>query len=206
MVYILYALIGVIILWFIVDFVLLSWDVRKNKIFQVYFKLKYKPKSIKFKMPKIKAREKESFWFFMVALILCLGLIIAEFVMFLPETGIINYIGAFIVLIAGLIRIWSRSVLHEFFTLKVLIQDKHELIRRGPYTIIRHPGYLSLIMFIIGLGIAFSSKFGLGLIILLFIPALIYRINKEEELMLARFGKDYIYYMNSTKKLIPYLY
>jgi protein-S-isoprenylcysteine O-methyltransferase Ste14 len=61
-------------------------------------------------------------------------------------------------------------------------------------------------MFMIGLGLAFSSKFGLGFIILLFIPALIYRINKEEELMLAKFGKDYIYYMNSTKRLIPFVY
>jgi protein-S-isoprenylcysteine O-methyltransferase Ste14 len=201
---ILYVLLGVIILWFIIDFILLSWDVHKNKLFQIQFK--YKPNSIKFKPPKIKAREKESFWFFMVALIFCLGLIIAEYFMFIPKTGIVNYIGAFIILTAGLIRIWSRSVLHEFFTLQVLIQDKHKLIRTGPYHFIRHPGYLSLLLFLIGLGLAFSSKFGLGLIILLFIPALIYRISKEEELMLSEFGKDYIYYMDSTKKLIPFLY
>ncbi|MBN1644962.1 isoprenylcysteine carboxylmethyltransferase family protein [Candidatus Woesearchaeota archaeon] len=204
MINILYVLVGVIILWFIIDFVLLSWDVRKNKIFQVCFK--YKPKSVKFNLPKIESKEKESFWFFMVAFFLCLGLIIAEFIMFLPETGIINYIGAVIVLIAGLIRIWSRSVLHKFFTLQVLIQEKHELIRIGPYHFIRHPGYLSLLLFLLGLGIAFSSKFGLALLIILFVPSLVYRIVKEEELMLAKFGKDYIYYINSTKRLIPFVY
>ncbi len=157
-------------------------------------------------MPKIEAREKESFWFFMVSLVLCLGLIIAEFVMFLPKTSIVNYIGAGIIFIAGIVWIWSGSVLHEFFTWQVLIQKKHQLIKEGPYHIIRHPGYLALLLFLVGLGIAFSSKFGLGLIILLFIPALIYRIVKEEELMLAKFGKDYIYYMNSTKRIIPFLY
>ncbi|MBD3361787.1 DUF1295 domain-containing protein [Candidatus Woesearchaeota archaeon] len=204
MVNILYILIGVIIAWFAVDFVLLSWDIHKNKLFQIHFK--YQPNTIKLKLPKIEAREKESFWFFMVALILCLGLIIAEYLMFSTETGFVNYVGAVIVFFAGLIRIWSRSVLHEYFTLKVLIQKKHKLIRSGPYNFIRHPGYLSLTLFLIGLGLAFSSKFGLGLLLLLFIPALVYRIAKEEELMLAKFGKDYIYYMNSTKKLIPYIY
>lgn len=204
MINILYVLVGVIVAWFFVDFILLSWDIHRNKLFQIQFR--YQPNSIKFKMPKIEAREKESFWFFMTALVLCLGVIISEFFMLLPEAGIVNYIGAGIVFFAGLIRIWSRSVLHEFFTLQVLIQQKHQLIRAGPYHFIRHPGYLSLFLFLIGLGLAFSSKFGLGLIILLFIPALLYRIAKEEELMLAKFGKDYIYYMHSTKKLIPYLY
>ena len=204
MINIMYILIGVIIAWFIIDFFLLSWDIHKNKLFQVYFK--YQPNKIRLKMPKIEAREKESFWFFMIALVLCLGLIIAEFVMFSPETGISNFVGAGIVFFAGIIRIWSRSALHEFFTLQILIQKKHKLIRQGPYNLIRHPGYLALLLFLIGLGISFSSKFGLGLIVLLFIPALIFRISKEEELMTAKFGKDYIYYINSTKKLIPYFY
>lgn len=204
MINILYILVGVIMAWFAVDFFLLSWDIHKNKLFRIYFK--YQPNSIKFQLPKIEAREKESFWFFMVALALCLCVIVAEFFMLSPKTGIVNYVGAGIVFFAGIIRIWSRSVLHEFFTLQVLIQQKHQLIRSGPYHFIRHPGYLSLFLFLIGLGLAFSSKFGLGLVILLFIPALLYRIAKEEDLMLAKFGKDYIYYMNSTKKLIPYVY
>jgi protein-S-isoprenylcysteine O-methyltransferase Ste14 len=201
---ILYILIAVIIVWFFVDFVLLSWDIHKNKIIQ--FSFKYQPKSIKFRLPKIKAKEKESFWFFMISLLICAALIIAEFITSKPEISIVNYIGAGIVFFAGLLQISARSVLHEFFTLQVIIQEHHQLIRSGPYHVIRHPGYLALFLFLFGLGIAFSAKFGLILLFLLFVPAMLYRIVKEEELMLSEFGKDYIYYMNSTKKLIPHLY
>jgi len=204
MIAVLHVLIGVIIAWFIVDFFLLSWDIRRNKIFQVYFKIK--PNSLKFKVPKIKMQEKESFWFFMIALFACAGLIIAEFVMSPPEPGIVNFIGVAVVFGAGLLRIWSRAVLHEFFTLKVLIHHKHKLIKEGPYSLIRHPGYLSLLLFLLGIALAFSSWFGLALVFLLFVPALLYRIAKEEELMIKKFKKDFIYYMHSTKKLVPYLY
>jgi protein-S-isoprenylcysteine O-methyltransferase Ste14 len=200
----LYVLIGIVLAWFVLDFVLLSWDIHRNKIIQIAFR--YKPKALKFKLPKIKAKEKESFWFFMVSLLLCLGLIIAEFVMNLPEENLFNFFGLFIVFIGGLLRIWSRSTLHEFFTLQVLIQDKHKLLREGPYHFIRHPGFLSLFLILLGLGSSFSSQFGLALLLLLFIPALVYRIVKEEELMMEEFGKDYIYYMNTTKRLIPSVY
>ncbi len=201
---ILYILVAVIIAWFFIDFVLLSWDIHKNKIIQ--FSFKYQPKSLKFKLPKIKAVEKESFTFFMLALFICLTLIIAEFIMSPPEITVENYIGAGIVFLAGLLEISARTALHQFFTLQVVIQEGHKLIRTGPYHIIRHPGYLALFLFLLGLGLAFSATFGLILLFLLFVPAMLYRIVKEEELMLAEFGKDYIYYMNSTKKLIPYIY
>jgi len=204
MINIIYVLIAVIVAWFFIDFVLLSWDIHKNKIVQFCFK--YQPKSIKMKLPKIKAVEKESFWFFMIAFFVCAALIIARFIMSPPEVGIINYIGAGIVFFAGLLQIISRSVLHQFFTLQVIIQQNHVLVRSGPYHYIRHPGYLALFLFLFGLGLAFSATFGLILLFLFFIPAMLYRIVKEEELMLAELGKDYIYYMNSTKKLIPYIY
>ena len=201
---ILLALIAIIIVWVFIDFVLLSWDIHKNKIIQ--FSFKYQPKSLKFKLPKIKAVEKESFAFFMLALSICLALTIAEFIMSPPEITIINYIGAGIVFFAGLLQISARTALHQFFTLQVIIQEGHKLIRTGPYHFIRHPGYLALFLFMLGLGLAFSAQFGLILLALLFIPAMLYRIVKEEEMMLSEFGKDYIYYMNSTKKLIPYIY
>jgi len=201
---ILLVLIAVIIIWVFVEFVLLSWDIHRNKIIQ--FSFKYQPKSLKFRLPKIKAVEKESFAFFMLSLFICLALIIAEFIMSPPEITISNYIGAGIVFFAGLLQISARTALHQFFTLQVIIQENHKLIRSGPYHVIRHPGYLALFLFLFGLGISFSATFGLILLFLLFVPAMLYRIVKEEELMLAEFGKDYIYYMNSTKKLIPYLY
>jgi len=142
----------------------------------------------------------------MIALVACAGLIIAEFVMSPPDAGIVNFIGVGIVFCAGLLRIWSRAVLHEFFTLRVLILHKHKLIKEGPYSVIRHPGYLSLLLFLIGLSLAFSSWFGLALVFLLFVPALLYRIAREEEMMIEKFKKDFIYYMHSTKKLIPFVY
>jgi len=41
---------------------------------------------------------------------------------------------------------------------------------------------------------------------LCFIPCYIYRIKLEENMLLERFGKDYLKYMKKTKKIIPLLY
>ena len=38
------------------------------------------------------------------------------------------------------------------------------------------------------------------------IPYVIYRIKIEEEMLIEKFGIDYLEYMKKTKKLIPYIY
>lgn len=78
------------------------------------------------------------------------------------------------------------------------------LVREGLYKYIRHPLYLSLVLF--GTGAMMKDPGFKQLIagsvnlIAIFLTARI-----EEKEMIARFGEEYRRYMNETKMFIPYL-
>jgi protein-S-isoprenylcysteine O-methyltransferase Ste14 len=55
------------------------------------------------------------------------------------------------------------------------------------------------------MGLTLSSLIAIGLSIL-FIPILIWRIGREEEMLLTQFGEEYRAYMVKTRRLIPLIY
>jgi len=55
------------------------------------------------------------------------------------------------------------------------------------------------------MGLALSSLIAIGLSIL-FIPVLIWRIEREEEMLLTEFGEEYGSYVLKTRRLIPLIY
>lgn len=186
-----YFLIGVLVLLFITTFILLSKDLFKTGIIKVH---------------KIKVKKKESFWVAAIFLILCVGVIIGEFIRMRPATDWYNYIGVALIFFGGLIRIYSRKALDRFFSFEVIIQKDHKLITKGLYKNIRHPMYLGISLILLGLAIALSSLYGILFLIIFGIPVLLYRISAEEDLLIKEFGQEYLNYMERTKKIIPYIY
>ncbi|MHA1505994.1 MAG: methyltransferase family protein [Candidatus Asgardarchaeia archaeon] len=87
--------------------------------------------------------------------------------------------------------------------LKVL--PDHKLIRAGIYKHIRHPCYLAMILYSLGIPLLFSSLYGF-LIMLLLIPCVTYRMKIEERMLIKYFGEEYIEYMKETKRIVPYVY
>lgn len=85
------------------------------------------------------------------------------------------------------------------------IQQGHQLITTGPYRFARHPGYLSYLISMAGIGLSLSSIATFVMLIIV-IPFLLWRIRKEEEMMSARFGEQYLAYTRKTKKLAPYFF
>lgn len=161
----------------------------------------------KVKAYRSKTREKESFWVIIVAYIICLGIMTGEFWKYPPNAmSYAGYAGIVLIFIGGILRILARQELDRFFTFKVVIQEGHLLIKRGPFKYIRHPTYLANIFIMLGLAIALQTTFGIIAVVVFFIPAVIYRIGAEEKLMYDEFGKEYLDYMGKTKKLIPYFY
>lgn len=58
------------------------------------------------------------------------------------------------------------------------------LIDSGPYALVRHPMYLGLLPFLLGIGLWLQSWASLPLIVLI-LPALAGRIQVEEKMLLA---------------------
>jgi len=76
------------------------------------------------------------------------------------------------------------------------------LVTAPPYTIVRHPIYLGVFIFMIALAILAANLF--ILLPTLALLALLYTSIREEEVTLIdRFGEEYLEYMRRTPRLIP---
>jgi len=111
-----------------------------------------------------------------------------------------------IIALAGLgFRIWSMSVLGKFYTRTLKVSENQSIVRDGPYSLIRHPGYLGSIL--IWVGIAASATNGIILLFVLavFLGVYIYRIQSEEKMLVSAYP-DYAEYRLHTWRLIPLVY
>ncbi len=86
------------------------------------------------------------------------------------------------------------------------IREKHELIMRGIYGIIRHPMYASQWILAIAQPLLLQNWIAGFLNLLAFIPFYFLRVRAEEELMLEQFGNQYRSYMQKVGGLFPRFY
>jgi protein-S-isoprenylcysteine O-methyltransferase Ste14 len=117
----------------------------------------------------------------------------------------IRWLGVVLFAAGGALRIWPVFVLGRRFSGLVAIQPGHTLVTTGAYGVIRHPGYLGLLISAVGWALAFRSGVGVLLTALL-IPPLLARIHAEETLLRTQFGSEYDAYCSRTWRLIPGLF
>ena len=118
---------------------------------------------------------------------------------------IIRWLGVVLFAAGGALRLWPVFVLGPRFSGLVAVQPGHTLVTSGVYGVIRHPGYLGLLVNALGWGLAFRSGVGV-LLAALMIPPLLARIRAEERLLRAQFGEEYDAYRARTSRMIPGLY
>ncbi len=117
----------------------------------------------------------------------------------------VRWLGVFLYVVGGALRIWPIFVLGRRFSGLVAIQPGHELVTDGMYGIIRHPSYLGMFILMFGWALAFRSGAGVILAALV-IPLMLARIRSEEALLRAQFGEQYDAYCRRTWRLIPGIY
>ncbi len=100
---------------------------------------------------------------------------------------------------------WAEDALGKQFSVQVTIQEGHQLVTGGPFRFLRHPRYLSIITFNVGIALVFRSGLALVLVAAL-ILVLLWRIHDEEALMHEEFGKDWEAYSARSWRLIPYVF
>lgn len=118
----------------------------------------------------------------------------------------INWIGI-AMMIAGLtLRYLAAKTLGEFYTRTLLVTPEQQIIAQGIYKIIRHPGYLGVLLGSMGGGLATSNWMVIVTILVTKFIGLGYRIYSEEEMLKTAFGDKYTAYMKNTWRLIPFIY
>jgi protein-S-isoprenylcysteine O-methyltransferase Ste14 len=81
-------------------------------------------------------------------------------------------------------------------------KQDHELIRSGPYRIVRHPIYSGLLLAILGTAISLGQWRGL-IALAFFGSAFLLRVRIEERVMAETFGSEYARYRSQVPALIP---
>ena len=102
-----------------------------------------------------------------------------------------------------LFNIWGRVFLKTNWADQVRIYDDQQLVTTGPYRIVRHPLYASIIWMFYGAAIAYLNPLAALENTLIFIPAMIYRSNLEERALAETFGNEYSNYRKNTGRFFP---
>ena len=110
-----------------------------------------------------------------------------------------------VLLIAGAVFVFWRA--HADLGLNwsptLEIREKHELITRGIYGVIRHPMYASQWLVVVAQPLLLQNWIAGFLHLLVFIPFYFLRVKTEEQLMMEQFGDQYRAYMQKVGAVFP---
>jgi protein-S-isoprenylcysteine O-methyltransferase Ste14 len=116
----------------------------------------------------------------------------------------INIVGVVVAILSLDLLLISHHYLGDNFSGLVHIRPNHQFIKSGPYAYIRHPIYTATIGLVIGYLLMTCNP-----LVLVWLPLLLElnrRIPLEEEIMIRRFGFEYVKYKVMVGCLIPKRY
>ena len=123
---------------------------------------------------------------------------------FLPRTLTLFWVEVALIAIGLGFSIAARAWLGGNWSGSVTIKKDHELIRSGPYALVRHPIYTGLLLALIGTALSVGKW--RALIALVPLAFAIYRkMTVEERFMSEQFGDDYSVYRAKVPALIPFI-
>jgi protein-S-isoprenylcysteine O-methyltransferase Ste14 len=123
---------------------------------------------------------------------------------FVPYSLVIAYTGLAFTL-AGLgFAIWARVFLGGNWSAIVTIKQDHQMVRTGPYALVRHPIYSGFLLAVLGSALVFGEVRGL---LALGVACLAWWLKSrlEEKFMEQQFGEEYAVYKRRVKALIPFV-
>ena len=83
------------------------------------------------------------------------------------------------------------------------LNAEHELVRSGPYQMVRHPIYASMLCMFLASGLLVASMLRLGIGLLVFLAGIEIRVRVEDALLASRFGKAFDEYRRAVPAYIP---
>ena len=96
--------------------------------------------------------------------------------------------------------------LGQHWRLDAGLNADHELVRAGPYRVVRHPIYTSMFCMLLGTGLVLATPLPLLLpsLLMLAIGTEI-RVRTEEKLLASQFGEQFLDYRRRVPAYIPFL-
>jgi len=131
------------------------------------------------------------------------GSAVEYFLMKRPINYAISAIGLALYILSLVLRNVAIRTLGRYFSLHIEIRQQHELIQEGVYRYVRHPIYSAVVLELISLPLVANAYLVLAIALLVYMPMLAWRLRREEQAMLEKFGGQYRQYQERAGALWP---
>ena len=123
-----------------------------------------------------------------------------------PEVAVpeaLQWLGIALCALGIVFSLWSMATLGRHYDLVLEVHAGHELVRRGPYGLVRHPVYSGLGLHFAGACLATGNLLVIAGTLLVTYPAFYLRARAEERLLRRQFGAEYEKYAAEVPMLVP---
>jgi protein-S-isoprenylcysteine O-methyltransferase Ste14 len=120
-----------------------------------------------------------------------------------PELWRVMASVSFLVLAVLLSWTATRALGRRHLRFDAAIGTEHDLVRHGPYHLVRHPIYTSMLCVLWGIGFMAAPPLLFAVATAVFLAGTEIRVRIEDGLLEARFGEQFREYRRSTRAYLP---
>jgi protein-S-isoprenylcysteine O-methyltransferase Ste14 len=121
---------------------------------------------------------------------------------FVPEPPWLAPAGLGLQIAFACLYIWSKRHLSRNWSGRIQTTSEHQLIRSGPYRLLRHPMYTAILGMFLGTALVWGQYHAL-IALVIAIGAYVRKIRLEEPHLRHHFGVAYEAYQRDSWALIP---
>lgn len=122
----------------------------------------------------------------------------------IPGLPLVAWFGVVLGALGLGLRLAAVLTLRERYTRTLLVQSEHTIERNGPYSWVRHPGYLGSLLCLNGIALASGNIITLIASLPATVAAYSYRVKVEDAMLVERFGDAYAGYRRQVGGLFPF--
>lgn len=101
--------------------------------------------------------------------------------------------------------VWTLQTLGRHWRLPAAVLQGDRLVKHGPYSLVRHPVYLTLIAMTFATGLGMSRWWALLAGVVLSIVGTEVRVRAEDRVLQRHFGSEFDAYERQVKAYLPFI-
>jgi protein-S-isoprenylcysteine O-methyltransferase Ste14 len=117
--------------------------------------------------------------------------------------GAVRVAGLVLFACSQVLRVIAVAQLGKAYSVNLGVRAGQPLVTTGLYSVVRHPGYMSLVIGFIGIAMCYGQL--VPSLICAVVPAAViaWRIRVEEKLLERAYGEEYRQYRSRTRAIVP---
>jgi protein-S-isoprenylcysteine O-methyltransferase Ste14 len=121
---------------------------------------------------------------------------------FVPASPAVAWLGVLLTAAGVAVSLWARWHLGSNWSGVVTLKEGHELIRNGPYRVIRHPIYTGILLALLGTVMAMGEVRGLLGLAIAWLSFYV-KARREESFLVHEFGEEFEAHVKQTGMFLP---